>query len=308
MEEPNKDIQQYADEHCGGDRFRAVYDIMSSGVECALDPYVDSMSQEDATFAVILLQDDAIRIYGGEKSYKNVVKHYSLLSSLGLEEEALQKPNPFVKPLLKQLVLLVCAIVVPALLTIVLPDSSWLPVLQSILLGLFAMSTANALLPVLRFQKVKRFFKHLPDPDPATESQAISYEDALAMYEALSTPKSTPEEAEEALRRSKKANISALVYYPLFVLLTLTAIILSNLHVVAGCVGCALVAAFFMWKMSSAFKAVLSTRDAVAGLNCQFPAMANRQSGCTLGMIGLGALYLLTGGIGIALCITFMVR
>lgn len=309
--EENKDIQEYADAHCGGDRLRAIYDIISSGEECCFDPYVDSLTTEEANFTLLLLRNEAVWVYGGEASYKKALRHYSILASLGLEEEDLKKPNPFTKPLLKQLALLLCAVLIPAVLIGVL-DASWIASVQPILIGLTAMSTANALLSFLRFNKVKKYLASIDDLKPTGQPVHLTFEEAMAQYNSIMPPKSTPAEAEKALHDSKKANISVLSWYPAFCLLTTVSIFAAYMNPVAGSVCCALIAAFFMWKVPYAFKAVLRAKKAVDGLpgagQPQQNSFEKRQNGCAFAMIGLGLLYLLGGLFSIAMNITMMVR
>ena len=289
----NMDIQEYADAHCGGDRLRAIHSILCSDEKIPFDPYVDSLTKDEANFTFLLVCKHAIIHYGGEKSYQKALRCYSTLSSLGLEEEDLKKPNPFVKPLLKHLAFLACAVFIPVVAQLFLTDVSWL----------------TSLLSLLRFNKVKKFFASLPARTDDTPVK-VSFDEVLEQYNEYLRSKTTPEVAEKALQQSKKANISALIWLPAFSLLNLVSMFASYANVIAGSVCCTLIPAFFMWKIPRAFRAVRRGKEAVDGLPdggqaVQTP-MEKRQQGCALGMFGVALLYLLGGLFSIAISISFM--
>lgn len=311
MEEQTKDLQEYADAHCGGDRYRAIYEIMSSGEQYALDPYVDGMTQEDATFAVYLLREDAIKFYGGEKGFRNAVKVETLAAQMDVSAETAE--NPFRKKLLPDSLLLAGAVLMPAVLTYFLNrwqvGTSWLVVVQSVLIGICSLRLAETLMRFFRFRKMKRL-QRKQTYNETPDGSIRPFEACMEGYRAL-FKSATPQEAEARLAVAAKKNWLAFGLWFAFVALTVIACLISMAGTAACVIGCTAVVFFALWQIRSAGKATFLTRDAVSGVPADDPkkqSLEKRQSLCVLAMMGIGALYLMVGAFGVAISISLLVR
>ena len=179
-------LQEYADSHCNGDRFLAIYQLMLTSGEAGFDPYVDELTQEDANFVVCLLTMDMYRLYGKKGTYQ-MIKTNQLAASLGTttEEVEARKGNPYTKGFLVGLGLLAGAVGLSVLLACLpIADESLAEIGASVAIGLASMNLASKIIPFLRYSKLKRKVAKLPqiNPDAAAKAEPDSFEDAMAFY------------------------------------------------------------------------------------------------------------------------------
>ena len=179
-------LQEYANAHCNGDRFLAIYQLMLTSGEAGFDPYVDELTEEDANFVVCLLTMDMFRLYGKEGTYQ-MIKTNQLAASMGTtsDEVEARKGNPYTKGFLIGLALLAGAVGLSVLLTCIpIHNDSIAEIGASAAIGLASMNLASKIIPFLRYARLKRKVAKLPEinPDAFTNSEPASFEEAMAFY------------------------------------------------------------------------------------------------------------------------------
>ena len=229
MEEKQYNLQAYADEHCGGDRFLAIYQLISSDEKGALDPYVDGMTRAEANFTFHYLRLIAIQAYGSEKAYRNELKINRLLLELEQTEESVKntKGNPFVKRLWKELAKLLAAILLPlAAMLLFSLTAETVAIAESILIGLQAFNMADAIISVGKYRKLKKLMEQQPPMQEVLDKP--SYETCLAMFQngggAISV-----QETEKSFRTAKDERVLSWFLLPAYSFLSGVGIILSYL-------------------------------------------------------------------------------
>ena len=305
-------LQQYADEHCGGDRFRAIYELMLHSGEGGFDPYVDELSQEEADFVVSLLTLDAMRIYGKDGFCKRV-KAEQLAASLGTstDEVKANRRNPFRKGLLIGILLVLGAIAADVLLA-VLPlgiSGSTAAIIGSALTGLAATALAERVILFAKYNRLRKMTAELPEGDPegCANSEPESFEEAMAFYRQGEVDEPIDKaEAETRLRSAKKQNIKALLWMPVYLLaIILCAVLASKTGMIGKIAGVLILIGFLLWQWVAMFRRVRAAR-AVGNLrdadSLAKQAMEQRQGLIVLAMICIGGLYLILAVIGCAAC------
>ena len=313
MSETEKKLQEYADTHCQGDRRRAIYELMHTGQEGSFDPYVDELSQEEANFTLAIIQLNMIKASGGEENFRKYWKAEELATKLDTSTQAVEQDgkNPFLRKLLWGLLVMACAVVIPIVLMNIWADATWLPGLQSVLIGLASLQLADGLVNTLRFCRLKRKVKNLPPLQENTEP--ASYEECLAHYEKLGKdekklPITSVADANTVLKTARKQKIKGLLWLPVYLIVILLAGVLAMKAGLTGSIiGCVAVLLFAFWQMRAVWRATLQTRDVVAGLPAddeQWTRMNNRQSIGVFTMLLLCGVYLIAAVVGVMLCIS----
>lgn len=312
-------LQDYADEHCGGNRYRAIYELLFIAGENTLDPYVDEMSSDDATFTFMMMRLQSIRAYGSTENYQKALKAESLAEQLKVSIDDVRAgiENPFKKKLLTEFLKLLGAVLLPGLAALLLKSMGvgydWIFGIQPILIGLAAMSVSGALISFSRFRKLKKLLTEFPKP--AQLDTYPSFEECMDAYAELGNQgktyaSSTPEEANAAMDAARKTNIIALLMLPVFAIVIIAAIVGAIAGGVVGCIiGCAAIIAFFFWQMRRVWKATLRTRNTTSGIPVGNPGRKpaeKRQSLYGLALILLGGLYILAVFVGCMLCIAML--
>ena len=103
MKNPNSSLQQYADEHCNGDRFRAIYEIYQNGEKNRLEPYIDQMTKDESFFVLFIIKRDLTSMYGGTENLGKTIlaEQVASFTDMTLEDIDQADENPY-KPLSKK--------------------------------------------------------------------------------------------------------------------------------------------------------------------------------------------------------------
>ena len=107
-------LDVYVAEHFGGDMHKALVYLLNTTDAVNLDTFVDELTTEEADFVYDRMREYAIEQYGGLKNYRAELKKQRYLLLLDMTEKEAKKStvNPFKKPLLLRLALImVCAVV-----------------------------------------------------------------------------------------------------------------------------------------------------------------------------------------------------
>ena len=189
MNRKNDLLQSYADEQWDGDRRRAVYELLFHAGEGAMDPYVDGMNREDATFVYHMMRLHAIRSYGSEAVYKKALEAEALAHQLKVTTDDVRagKGEPGKKRLLIDIGILSAVVVLPPLISLALTamdlSSEWLFTLQSILITLCSLNVTGDLLARGRYRKLKKLLSKLPEP--SKDITPPTFEECLANAAAV---------------------------------------------------------------------------------------------------------------------------
>lgn len=324
----NKTLQEYADLYCGGDRLRAIYELMFLPDVPAgyFDRYVDELSSIEATFVVCILEVIAIKGYGGEKEFRDSVKAEQLAAQLGVETEDVRKSNenPYFKKWLWSLLFLVLAIGVSVAAAI------WwhISFIGEVSIGLAATYMASVILPSIRFQRLKRLLARVPSQEEMVnvEGYVPDFETVINRFYASgftypeagymgnqnypnNRPVLTEEEGKAQLLLAKKRLIRGLWMLPVCLITLFVLLMLSTIHSIVAIVAAVAFFALVAWVVVSMFRAVLRARDGYLYIKdeeeCQ--RYKTKQSGYVAWVVLLSCVYFLLTFIGCGLCINFAV-
>ena len=107
-------LQKYADEHCNGDRFRAIYEIYQNGEKNRLEPYIDQMTKDESLFVLFILRRDLSTMYGGTENLGKTIlaEHVASFTDMSLEDIKQTDENPYKRPIKNGLLILASGVVV----------------------------------------------------------------------------------------------------------------------------------------------------------------------------------------------------
>ena len=158
-------IDEIAAQQFGGNTF-AVIDHYVQNKMC-LDDFVDDFTKEEAEYAFHLATDKVAEHYGGKENLQDCVLFDMKVQGLGISEEEIENAvvNPFKKDTLKAFAKLLLSIFIPTIVYAIArqftDDTSWIFGVQSVLIGLFSINLATALLKLLRFRKLKKQYPEI---------------------------------------------------------------------------------------------------------------------------------------------------
>ena len=271
-------LQEYADLHHGGDRLRAIYDLMyNSDVPGGFDPYVDELSEIEACFTMTILEEHAIKQYGGVKEYRNALKAEQLAAQLDVETDAVRNgaKNPYFKNWLLSLLGLVVAVGVS-----VAADIWWhISYIGEVAIGLASMYVAGLSISCLRFWRLKRLLARIPTVDAseeASDTDVPDFDTVLASFYArgytypeggymgdptqphIAMP--SEEEVQSNQLLAKKRLIRGLWMLPLCALAAFVLLMLATVNGIVGIVGALALFAWIAWIVVSMFRALRRVR------------------------------------------------
>lgn len=266
----NLSFQEYADLHFGGNRMRAVHELLYYS-ENGLSAYIDDLTQEEASFIVYLLQKHAFSAYGGEAGFAKALHAETLAETLELNTDDIHPdtPNPFVKSLKRKLLGLLGAIVFSVAASLLAPHiQADLSFIGEILIGLCSLSVAGEVFSIFRFNRLKKEVSQLPDAETlkANTPEAIPFEEAYAGFMRNNQPEITLQEGKARMKDAVKQIAVAIVYLLILGavdLLCIEAIAETGLFTLFCCM--AIVLAYCLWQGYMLFKMAFATK-AVSGI------------------------------------------
>lgn len=302
-------LQEYADQYCGGDRFRAIYELVDSDVAGSFDRHIDDLSQEEARFVLWLVQNSAVKAYGGQKIFDKALKANTLAETLGVDIDSLQSetPNPFAKKLVLSIIGIFAAIAITVVISIINQHfNTKIAYIGEVLIGLASMSVAGNITQFFRFCKLKKLASDLPSSEAlkAKEYNPPPFEEAFALFNQsnASAPDIEREEAECLLRTSKKQIVKTLLWLMVFVVVAVICVFVAyGTGIVGGVIGALCLIAFFIWQMVTLFRRLIKSKAVgnVRGVDVQQQkAMDTQQSLLALAAIIIAGLYLISTVVG----------
>lgn len=325
MKETKVLLQDYADAYCGGDRRRALYNLLFIGKNGRMDDYIDELNTAEANFVYDCMALNARRVFGGELGFKKVIKTETMAEQLDLSTDDILNgttKNPYKKQLQTGSLMLAGSILLVAVQALIRKhtdiDVDWLTTVISILSGISSLSVAEGLIGTIRFHRLKKRVKNTPQARKDVEPP--SFEECMEFHlerskDLKEIPPATAEEAIQVLNTARKKNLRSLAFAPLLLAIVLTvgvSIAVGNIvagtagKLVTGISGIGGILAFAWWQIRAMAKATMATTNVVRGLDRtdpQWQRLNNRQSLCVLGMICIAGLYLILVTVGCAIYI-----
>ena len=305
-------VQEYADLYCGGDRFRAIYELLDCEEKGSFDRHIDDLSQEEARFVLWFVRDAANIAYGGQAAFNKAVKANALAESLGVEIDDLQPdtPNPFAKKLRWSILSIFAAIAITVLISVINKHfNANISYIGEVLIGLAAMSVAGHITQFFRFRKLKKLAATLPTTEMlnAKTYSMPPFEEAFALFRQSNTylPEIEKDEAERLLRNSRRQLGKTLLWsvgYLFAIMISVFAAFTTG--IVGGIIGSLGLIAFGVWQMITLYRSLLKSKAVGNVKNVdeqQQKRMDTRQSLYALAAICLTGLYLILALIG---CLT----
>ena len=186
MKNPNSSLQQYADEHCNGDRFRAIYEIYQNGEKNRLEPYIDQMTKDESFFVLFIIKRDLTSMYGGTENLGKTIlaEQVASFTDMTLEDIDQADENPY-KPLSKKGLLITAIGIVISVTSIFFNDSSVasaIAISGSVVIGTGALALANTIMSYFNFKKAKRLSKELKPPKDIDFTTQHTFEEQMAEF------------------------------------------------------------------------------------------------------------------------------
>ena len=179
-------LQQYADEHCNGDRFRAIHEIYQNGEKNRLEPYIDQLTKDESLFVLFILRRDLSAMYGGTDNLGKtiVAEQVASFTGISLEEIKQADENPFKRPTKTGLLMLALGIVISVSAVFFKGSSiaSAIAVVGSIVIGTGALSIANTIMGYFNFKKAKRLSADLKAPKEVELTTQHTFEEQMAEF------------------------------------------------------------------------------------------------------------------------------
>lgn len=153
-----REIDRIAQEQFDGNVNRAIEHLLMTGEEASFDPYVKTLTAEEAKFALTIIKREMVKAAGGPENYNHLVKTSQMLTEINLPRETVQnaKHNIFITRLLITVaVLLVFIIAFPFTMKLNVPKDT-VKLILAIGIGLLASKSAEYLLKGIKFSKIKK--------------------------------------------------------------------------------------------------------------------------------------------------------
>lgn len=311
----NRKLQEYADAQCGGDRYRAIYELLYSGEKGSFDPYVEELSKEEAAFTLFLIRGSAVKAYGSEETFRKAEKANNLAASMDLELDDVkpETKNPYKKKLLVSLLGMVGAIAVTVGVALLNKrvNLGFLAYTGEVLMGLSALSIAEKLILCNRFRRLKRLAAVIPSLPEAKENNKgpVPFEEAMAAFTAKMSkiPSVKPEAAEALVAAAKKRNVKALLWVPVYVVaMFVSMMVAAGVGLAGGIIGAVGLLGFSVWQVASMLRVLRKSKDIsyTEGMDpAKLQKLQNRQSLCVLAGLCIAGLYLILTILGCAFSI-----
>ena len=186
MKNPNSNLQQYADEHCNGDRFRAIYEIYQNGEHGRLEPYIDQLTKDESLFVLFILRRDLSTMYGGTENLGKTIlaEHVASFTDMSLEDIQQTDENPYKHTIKRGLIILSLGIVVTVSAVFFKGSdfASAIAVLGSIIIGTGSLSIANTIMGYFNFKKAKKISADLSAPKDVELTTQHTFEEQMAEF------------------------------------------------------------------------------------------------------------------------------
>lgn len=232
--EENLTIQEYADKYCGGDRYRAIWEMCQASKDGEFSKHIDELNQEESLFVLRYVDSPTtkmIKNYGVEFSKAYITMGKDFLIDVDKEEK-----NPFTQAISKPSLILVFAIAFMVLANIL--DIKWLLVTASSVLGIVSINMANIIMGFFKFRKAKRIINRLPvSIEKACECVFLTFEEAMERFNRK--PETiTEEQADGTIDEYKKTNVIAILLLPvcLFFIIVCSAFIQESKFAIIPCI------------------------------------------------------------------------
>lgn len=328
-------LQDYADAYWQGDRQKALYDLLfyASAEKGKMDDYIDELSTEEANFVYCSMVKGSHYAYGSQDGFRDALRAEMHAANLDMELDDIRanKQNPFLKPLLVELVKMVgvIALIVPVTFlnkAKVLPiNPSILNGIPAVLSGLVALDLGSNLINFFRYRKARKLAKNAPIANK--EAATPSFEECLEYYQMrkkedvpkqipslkqplfVPQPTTTVAEANAAVKAAGKQNWVAIAYLFLAGFIYFLSMFAAYMHWIAGVIFCAGGLALAIWQLRAMFKACKHAKDALKGHRNKEPSeikMHNRQGFAVMAFIFIAAIYVVVSLIGIFLTIAII--
>lgn len=231
--EENLNIQEYADKHCGGDRFRAIWEMCQASKDGEFSKHIDELNQDEALFVLRYVDSPTSKMaknYGAEFSVAYITMGKDFLIDVDKKEK-----NPFAQAVSKFSLMSVFAIAFIVFASVL--DIKWLLVIASSFLGVFAINMANIIMGFFKFRKAKRIINRLPvSIEKACECVFPTFEEAMERFNRK--PETiTEEQADGTIDEYKKKNVIAILLLPvcLFFIIVCSAFIQESKVAILPC-------------------------------------------------------------------------
>lgn len=179
-------LQKYADEHCNGDRFRAIYEIYQNGEKNRLEPYIDQMTKDESLFVLFILRRDLSTMYGGTENLGKTIlaEHVASFTDMSLEDIKQTDENPYKRPIKNGLLILASGVVVTVSAVFFKGSdiASAIAVLGSITIGTGSLSIANTIMGYFNFKKAKKLSTDLKEPKEVELTTQHTFEEQMTEF------------------------------------------------------------------------------------------------------------------------------
>ena len=176
-------LQEYTDQFCEGDRYRAIYDRIHNGAKGSFDRYIEELSPEEARFALWCVERATVEACGGAKNFAKAIKAETLALELGVDTENLQpgSPNPFTKKVWLSIAGVIAAILIAAIISVTGKDMNYL---GELFISLASVVAAGNLVKFFQYQKLKKWAKDIPTAEAVQEKEYCPppFEAAIALF------------------------------------------------------------------------------------------------------------------------------
>lgn len=239
-------IREYADAHCGGDRRQAIYRLMTEETSVS-EEMMAWIQPDEAEYALLGFELMGMREYGGKENYKIIARIDDLRRKLGAEQLDPTLPNPFGKEIRQDILRILGAVLLPAVLMVLFPA---LAASLGLLVAFGGVLTTYVLLRTVqqyvRYNQLLALWKVMPVKTPvehptfwqcqqfiaANQGRSVFWQDVLA-----------------ASARQKKTNWLELVILPLFFVAMLVILGLGQTFGIAGrVIGALLTLVVAFWR------------------------------------------------------------
>lgn len=173
-------LQEIADQHFSGNRYRAIYHLLDNE---GIEDYINEFSKEEAQFVLYVGEKHVIDTYGGEAAFCDAIMADIEAQDLGVTMETIRQKtkNPFAKKALLGIFALIIAIAL-AILRTTKKSASFdilLP-LSSVFIGIASLNFIN----FFRYKKLQKKAKKLPSIETIknTKIESPSFEEIYALF------------------------------------------------------------------------------------------------------------------------------
>ena len=207
-------IQEYADQCCDGDRFRAIYEMVRDSKDGEFSTHIDELTKDEARFVLNLTFSPISKM--ADEYGTDFVFTYLEMGKETLADAAKEEKDVFTKPLIISSLMLVVSIALLVISSVL--DSRWGTIISSIFSGISSINMANFIMGYFKFRKAKKATDKLPvSVEEACEGRFPTFEEAMEKFNFI--PTTSEEKAKRILHDSNKNTILSLLLLPLLLIL-----------------------------------------------------------------------------------------